>query len=135
VSAVVADTVTIIWWLSGDPRLSDPAAEFLQVADDGDGINVSAITLVDIWYATHKRTDPIDADQLAALDVVLADPEINIHVLAVTNAVAHLAREPSRDDLPDPFDRVILATARAHGMPLVSPDRSLRNLALHAAVW
>jgi PIN domain nuclease of toxin-antitoxin system len=95
VSAVVADTVTIIWWLSGDPRLSDPAAEFLQAADDGDGINVSAITLVDIWYATHKRTDPIDADQLAALDVVLADPEINIHVLAVTNAVAHLAREPS----------------------------------------
>ena len=134
-SAVVADTVTIIWWLSDDPQLSEPAAELLQVADDGDGIHISAITLVDIWYATHKRTDPITTDQLAALDAVLADPEINIHVLSVTNAVAQLAREPSRDELPDPFDRVILATARAHGMPLVSPDRSLRNLALHPAVW
>jgi PIN domain nuclease of toxin-antitoxin system len=135
VSAVVADTVTIIWWLAGDPRLSEPAADLLQAADDGDGIHVSAITLVDIWYATHKRTDPISTDQLAALDTVLADPEINIHVLPVTNAVALLAREPRRDELPDPFDRVILATARAHGMPLVSPDTALRNLTPHPAVW
>ena len=131
----MADTVTILWWLSDDPQLSDQAADLLQAADDGDGIHVSAITLVDMWYATHKRTAAITVDQLAALDTALADPEINIHVLPVTSAVAHLAREPSRDELPDPFDRVILATARAHGMPLVSPDRTLRNLALHPAAW
>ncbi len=131
----MADTVTIIWWLAGDPRLSEPAADLLQAADDGDGIHISAITLVDIWYATHKRTDPLTTDQLTALDAVLADPEINIHVLPVTNAVALLAREPSRTELPDPFDRVILATASAHGMPLVSPDSALRSLASHAAVW
>jgi PIN domain nuclease of toxin-antitoxin system len=65
----------------------------------------------------------------------LPTPEINIHVLAVTNAVALLAREPRRDELPDPFDRVILATARAHGMPLVSPDTELRNLTPHPAMW
>ena len=131
----MADTVTIIWWLAGDPRLSEPAAELLQAADDGDGIHISAITLVDIWYATHKRTDPLTTDQLTALDAVLADPEINIPVLPVTNAVALLAREPRRTKLPDPFDRVILATARAHGMPLVSPDSALRSLAPHPAVW
>ena len=134
-SAVVADTVTIIWWLADDPRLSEPAADLLQAADEADGIHISAITLIDIWYATHKRSDPIAIDQLAALDAVLADPEINIHVLPVTNAVALLAREPSRDELPDPFDRVIVATARAHGMPLVSPDRALRSLAPHTALW
>ena len=134
-SAVVADTVTIVWWLSDDPQLSESAAELLQAADDGAGIHISAITLVDIWYATHKRTDPITPVQLGALDAVLTDPEINIHVLPVTNAVAHLAREPSRDELTDPFDRLILATARAHGMPLVSPDRSLRDLPLHPAAW
>ena len=51
------------------------------------------------------------------------------------NAVALLAREPSRAELADPFDRVIVATARAHGMPLVSPDRALRSLASHPAAW
>lgn len=77
-SAVVADTVTVIWWLAGDPRLSKPAADLLQAADDGDGIHVSAVTLVDIWYATHKRTDPITTDQLAALDTVTRRYRISI---------------------------------------------------------
>jgi PIN domain nuclease of toxin-antitoxin system len=54
VTAVVADTVTIIWWLADDERLSQAAAVALQNADAGDGIFVSAVTLVDIWYATHK---------------------------------------------------------------------------------
>ena len=134
-SAVVADTVTIVWWLSGDAQLSEPAADLLQAADDGDGIHLSAITLVDLWYATHKRADALTIDELAAVDAVLADPEINIHVLPVTSTVAHLAREPSREELPDPFDRLILGTARAHGMPLVSPDRSLRRLAVGPVVW
>ncbi|MGH3440873.1 MAG: type II toxin-antitoxin system VapC family toxin [Nitriliruptorales bacterium] len=121
-------------WLAihGSPRRQRTSC---KLPTNGDGIHLSAITLVDIWYATHKRTDPIATDQLAALDAVLDDPEINIHVLPVTNAVAHLAREPSRDELPDPFDRLILATARAYGMPLVSPDRALRHLALHPAAW
>ena len=78
----------------------EPAADLLQAADDGDGIHVSAITLVNVWYATHKRTDPITTDQLTALDTVLADPEINIHVLPVTNAVALLAREPAGTSSP-----------------------------------
>ncbi len=99
-SAVVADTVTIIWWLSDNAKLSEPAADLLQAADEGDGIHVSAITLIDTWYATHKRNDPIATDQLAALDADLADPEINIHVLPVTNAVAHLARDPAETSCP-----------------------------------
>ncbi len=134
-SAVVADTVTIVWWLNGDPHLSDRAASLLQSADDGEGIYVSAITLVDLWYATHKRTDAISTDQLAALDTVLTDTDITIHAVPVTEEIARLARQPSRDDLPDPFDRLILATARAHDMPLVSPDRSLRKFAAHAVEW
>lgn len=134
-SAVVADTATIVWWLSGDPHLSDHAATLLQAADESDGIYVSAITLVDLWYATHKRADAISTDQLAAFDAVLADPDINIHAMPVTEEIAQLARQPSRDDLPDPFDRLILATATAHGLPLVSPDQTLRDLAAHPAVW
>lgn len=77
-SAVVADTVTVIWWLAGGPRFSKPAADLVQAADDGDGIHVSAVTLVDIWYATHKRTDPITTDQLAALDTVTRRYRISI---------------------------------------------------------
>lgn len=134
-SGVVADTVTIIWWLSGDARLSEPATQVLQAADDGEGINVSTITLVDVWYALSKRSDPLTLEHLAALDDVLADPQVNVHVLPVTQEVARFAREPHRQDLPDPFDRVILATARAYGLPLVSPDRRLLALSPDIVTW
>lgn len=80
-SAVLADTVTIVRWLADDPRLSETAVNLLQAADDGYGIHISAITLVDIWYATHKRHHPIEFDELNSLDDVVAAPEINIHVL------------------------------------------------------
>lgn len=134
-SAVVADTVTIMWWLSDDDRISANASSALQAADDGDGIFISAVTLIDAWYATHKRAEPITSEQLVALEAVIDDPELNLHVLAITKEVARLAWEPDRAVLPDPFDRVILATARANGLPLWSPDRSLLGQNLHQVHW
>jgi PIN domain nuclease of toxin-antitoxin system len=135
VTAVVADTVTIVWWLSDDQRLSDVARKALEDADAGDGIYVSAITLIDLWYATHKRNNALTLDQLAEVDFALADPEVNIHVVPVTADIARFAWEPARVEVPDPFDRIILATARARTMPLVSPDTALRSVAVAPAVW
>ena len=65
-TGVVADT--IIWWLTDDERFSQAAAAALQGADAGDGIFISAVTLVDIWYATHKRNDALSVERLAELD-------------------------------------------------------------------
>lgn len=134
-SGVVADTVTIVWWLSDDARISPTASSALPAADDGEGIYISAVTLVHAWCATEKRTDPIPFEHLAALAAVIDDPGVNVHALPVTDQVARLAWEPDRADIPDPFDRLILATARASGMPLLSPDRSLLNQSVHPAIW
>lgn len=134
-SGVVADTVTIVWWLSDDQRISSTAATALQSADDGDGIFISAVTLLDAWYATQKRKDPISIEHLAAMAAVIDDPEVNVHALPITDQVARLAWEPDRVDIPDPFDRLILATARVHGMPLLSPDRLLLGQSVHPVVW
>ncbi|CAN5749247.1 hypothetical protein BH20ACT4_BH20ACT4_04250 [soil metagenome] len=134
-TAVLADTATIIWWLSDDPQLSETAVNVLQEADESDGIHVSAITLVDVWYATNKRNDALSPEQLARLDAAIADPEVNLHVLPITDEIARLAWRPPKAELPDPFDRLIVATARAHEMTLVSPDRLLRSLACHPAIW
>jgi PIN domain nuclease of toxin-antitoxin system len=82
-----------------------------------------------------KRNDALSVEQLADLDAALNDPEVNIHVLPVTVEVARLASEPAKADLPDPFDRLILATAKANGLTLVSPDRLMRNLSIAPAIW
>ena len=80
-TAVVADSATIVWWLSDDARLSLAAVKALQAADVGDGIFISAVTLVDIWYATRKRRGALAAEQLAELDHTIRDPDVNVHVL------------------------------------------------------
>lgn len=135
-TAVLADTHAIVWWLTDeDTQLSEPALEALSAADEGGGIFVSAVTLLDVWYATHKRRDPVTRDQLEALDQALSDPEVNVHVLPVTADDARAAWEPARDVLRDPFDRIIVATARTRGLPLITADGGLRSLALVEAIW
>ena len=68
-SAVLADSATIVWWLAGQrEKFTDAAFDALAEADRTDGIFVSAITLVDVWYATHKRTDALTLDDLGSID-------------------------------------------------------------------
>ena len=135
-TAVLADTHAIVWWLADDrAELSEAALSALADADESDGIFVSAITLLDLWYATQKRDRPITADQLSALDEAIADPAVNVHVLPVTAVDARAAWEPSREELRDPFDRLILATARVRGLALVTADAQLRNIESVETVW
>ncbi len=52
---VVADSHVLIFYLFTPIRLSDPALEALGEAEDDAGIVVSAATLGDLWYASHKN--------------------------------------------------------------------------------
>ena len=84
-TAVLADSATIVWWLAGQrDRFTDIAFDALVEADRTDGIYVSAITLVDVWYATHKRNDALSLEDLSSIDEAIASPEINVHVLPVS---------------------------------------------------
>lgn len=55
---VVADSHVLIFYLFTPDRLSEPALEALGEAEGGMGIGmgivVSAATLGDLWYASHK---------------------------------------------------------------------------------
>jgi PIN domain nuclease of toxin-antitoxin system len=39
------------------------------------------------------------------------------------------------DLLPDPMDRIIAATARSEGIPLVTADHRLQNCTLVETIW
>ena len=103
-TAVLADTHVLVWWLTDDvDKLSSAAVTALTDADGTDGIFVSAITLLDLWYATHKSSGALTLKQLALVDEALDDPEVNLHVLPITADVVRNARKPEREALRDPL--------------------------------
>jgi PIN domain nuclease of toxin-antitoxin system len=51
---LVSDSHILIFYLFTPGRLSETALEALGQAEDDEGIMVSAATLGDLWYASHK---------------------------------------------------------------------------------
>jgi PIN domain nuclease of toxin-antitoxin system len=130
---VVADSHAIVWYVQGSPRLSERAAAGLSEAEASDGIVVSVATLVDLWYVT-QTTRGVTAEDLARLrSTMVASPHVDLHPIDV--AVADAAVSISRDVLGDPWDRFILATARALELPLVTRDGKIQKTRLVETVW
>jgi PIN domain nuclease of toxin-antitoxin system len=130
---VVADSHAIVWYVQGSPRLSECAAAALSEAETSDGIVVSVATLVDLWYVT-QTTQGVTADDLARLRATMVvSPKVDLHSIDV--AVADAAVSIPRDALSDPWDRFILATARALDLPLVTRDSRIQKTELVETVW
>lgn len=133
---VVADSQALVRYLVDPARLSEPALDALLQAEDSDGVIVSAATLGDLWYASQKTSSPPVAPGIFEhiRDTVL-DPSTNLVVHPISVAtMMHFDIVPL-NDLRDPFDRFILATAVQLGIPLVTTDRAISNTKTAEIIW
>jgi PIN domain nuclease of toxin-antitoxin system len=112
--SLLLDTHALIWWLSGGP-LAAPALERISSAEK---VFVSAAS---IWEAGIKA-----ALGKLTLDVDLAHEAVREGFEPLAIQLEH-ARDAAA--LPphhrDPFDRMLIAQARAEGLTLVTRDLSL----------
>ena len=129
---IVADTHAWLWWLAGDPALSPAAHVALDGAFDDAELGVSAIS---VWEAAML----VKKGRLALalpLDEVVARCETlpGLRFVPVTPhiALASVALDPLH---ADPADRLIAATALAHGATLVTKDERLRSVDGLASLW
>lgn len=130
---VAADSHALLWFVQGSERLSSSAADALATAESSDGIVVSVATLVDLWYVT-QTTQRVSVEDLVRLRAALtSSPKVDLHPIDV--AIADAATTIPRDVLGDPWDRFIVATARALALPLVTRDGRIRNAGLVETVW
>lgn len=114
---LLLDTHTLLWWLTGDRKLSKPA----RAAIRSEGCLVSAVSL---WEIAIKRSlGRLDADTTEVFeDVRLSDgftwlPVKPQHVLPVMQLPNHRK---------DPFDRLLVCQAMYERATLVSRDPALR---------
>jgi PIN domain nuclease of toxin-antitoxin system len=118
VGVVLLDTHVVHWWSAEPERVSDPAREMLEGADE---LAVAAISWFELaWMARHERITlsiPIRSwlEGLAA----------QVRTLGVTPVIAETAVSLTSSFPGDPADRLIYATAVEHRVKLVTKDRAL----------
>ncbi len=124
-SACVADTHAVIWYLMNDPRLSPAAFQAMQnAAAVGDYVFVSAISLVEIVYLIDKGRFP--QSLLTEAINTLNDPMRELTLTALDDEIAQTMQQIPRTTVPDMPDRIIAATALHLNLPLVTADHKIQ---------
>ncbi len=128
---ILLDTHVLVWMVADSKRLSRPAAAAIRAAQDSGGVAISAITLWELaWLIARGRIQAystVDASVRLLIE--------GVSVKAITPEIAALTTQFSEDYPGDPADRLIGATARAEGIPLITRDENIRRSPLLRTVW
>jgi PIN domain nuclease of toxin-antitoxin system len=128
-TGALLDTHALIWWVTGDERISPRLRGLL--GDPETDVYVSAATAWEI--ATKTRIGKLGGPQALLRDFVEAIDLLGFRPLPVT-----LRHGWEAGRLPgahrDPFDRMLAAQARAEGLSLVSIDQAFEALGVKT-VW
>jgi PIN domain nuclease of toxin-antitoxin system len=116
--SLLLDAHILLWWLAGDAALPEQAA--IAIVEPTTEVLVSAAT---VWEIAIKRAagrleapedllDALRANRFESLSVTAA------HALSAASLPPHHT---------DPFDRMLVAQAKAEGLTLVTLDRRLAD--------
>ena len=126
--APLLDTHAWIWWIQGDVRLGQKAIDALDALPADDRPYLSDISLWEVVTLVALARVELPESLEMWLDAA-ADPR-TVRVVPVTAAIAaEVARLPATFHR-DPADRLIVATSRVLGHPLVTHDRAIARTRL-----
>lgn len=120
---MIADTHALVWLLEGDPRLGPKARQVLEAAAQNSAVHVSAITPWEIAMLVEKGRLVLGRDVGDWIHAALALPGISLVPLEPAIALGSVRLPGSFH--ADPADRMIIASARFIGVPLVTADRAM----------
>ncbi|MBW6513119.1 MAG: type II toxin-antitoxin system VapC family toxin [Desulfuromonadaceae bacterium] len=119
---ILIDTHVLLWWLADDPRLGNEARNLIGAA--ANSVYVSAVTTweITIKQGIGKVTAPDDLDTIVDQEGFEKLP-ISLYHGQQAGRLPLLHR--------DPFDRMLVAQAKAEGLTVMTADRQIACYDVH----
>ena len=118
---VLADTHLILWALTGDAKLPEEARVIMANAT-----NSVFCSAASVWEVAIKHMSRPDKIMMSGSDMIAKCQQAGFVFLPIQpNHIQALEKLIKRDDAPphnDPFDRILIAQAKAEGMMLITHD-------------
>lgn len=131
---IVLDTHALIWWVNSDQRLSAMAIKAIDAELSAGGtVLVSAISAWEIAMLIDKGRLALTMDLDDWLKTV-ATIEGLTFVPVDTELSVQSVRLPGQFHA-DPADRLIVALARRHAVPLITADTKIRKYRHVKTIW
>ena len=121
---IILDTHIWIWNVQGDPRLQTEHKQLIQ-KHEADRIGISAVSPWEVAKAVElgRLILPVPIEEW--IELALLAP--GIEKLPLTPKIAIWSTQLPGNFHKDPFDQLIVATARVHDVPLVTADSKIRS--------
>lgn len=120
------DTHILVWWRLNDAHLSRAQFRVLEeIEQTGEAVGLSAISLRELARMIERGRLVVDTPLDKWFDDLESSPLIDI--LPLTPAIAIESVRLGDDFARDPADQIIVATARCHGLTLVTADERIRK--------
>lgn len=131
--SLLLDTHVLIWMALEPKRLSKAATRAIERAASRGGLAISSISLWEVAMLAQQRRLTIPGTVANWLTDLLAGS--GVAVLDLSPAIAELSSMFGPDYPKDPGDRLIGATAKQHGLQLVTADKRILDSGQLSCVW
>jgi len=128
---LLLDTHTFLWWINQHERLSAKARD--AIADNQNDAFVSVVNVWEVVIKAKMGRFNLPGDLASFLNEQIMANYFQILPIEMTHAlnVYGLADHPSHKD---PFDRLLVAQAKAEDMALISNDEHLDHYGIDR-IW
>lgn len=120
---ILLDTQALVWMIEGDARFGERARQVIDAERATDRVMIAPISAWEVAMLVGKGRFGLSRPVRQWFDFVLSRPGFDLADLTV--AIGTDAGTLPGDIHGDPADRLIVATARALGCPLLTADRKI----------
>lgn len=131
-TSALADTLSIIWYLSDQTQLSAAALQTLRAAERDHRLFVSAITLAEVRLEVEAGRLPREVWE--GLREATLRPQRPLVVLPVDAIVVEALGQAASTNCSNMTGRIVAATAVAHDLPVVRTAAGSGGVTLAEAV-